>query len=105
VLCVERARIFRARWCQAGVTRRKPGEKVGPNEVVAELFSSELQQKYNDARDRFNQQTDRAARITQQLNELPPVEAFISKRLELEQQQTEARGAARIAEAEMKAQI
>ena len=55
LLPVEIAQIFAPNEGQVRVIRRKPGEKVGPDEVVAELYSSELQQKYSDAQGEVQQ--------------------------------------------------
>jgi hypothetical protein len=58
LLPVEIAQIFPAGEGRVVEVRRKPGEKVGPNDAVVALFSSDLQDKYNQTQIKFSQATD-----------------------------------------------
>jgi len=103
IIPVEIHQIFPAMEGQVRVIRRKPGEKIGPNEAVVELYSSELQQKYSEVQDRFNQMNGQAARLVQQLSVLGQGDAVASQRLEKELELAKARSGAQAAANEMKA--
>ena len=55
LLPVEISQIYPLR---EGIVRellRKPGEKIGPNDAIVDLFSTDLQREYTDAQSEFNQ--------------------------------------------------
>ena len=105
ILPVEVAQLFAPAEGQVKLIRRKPGEKIGPNEPVVELFSSDLQDKYKQALSKFNESSARLQTITRHIQEVGSSEAALTQRQQLEQMQTDALGAARAAESELKALI
>ena len=59
LLPVEIAQIFPVRDGQVRQIRRKPGEKVGPNEAIVELFSADLDRDYSQALQKYVVQSAR----------------------------------------------
>ena len=105
LLPVEIAQIFPAREGQVRAISRKPGEKVGSNEAVVDLFSSELQKDYSQAQNGFLHAQGKVETLKRAINELGMAEVNQSKRLEPELQLSDARDAKDSAEREMKALV
>src|SRR4029079_8731198 len=91
VVRVGSARIFPAREGQVRAISRKPGEKVGSNEAVVDLFSSELQKDYSQAQNGVLHAQGKVETLKRAINELGMAEVNQSKRLELELQLSDAR--------------
>lgn len=99
---VEIAQIFPSREGRIVEIRRKPGEKVGPNDAIVELFSADLAREYTQSLDKFITQSGRRDKIKQQLKEIGSGEDALRLRVELNQQLNDARLNAEIAEVEIR---
>jgi hypothetical protein len=84
ILPVEIAQIFPADEGRVVEMRRKPGEEVGTNEVVATLYSSTLLKNYREAQDQFLLANDKAIRLQQQINLLAATDPQQARQLDLE---------------------
>ena len=86
LLPVEIAQIFPADEAQVIEIRRKPGEEVGPNEVVATLRSTALAEKYRQAQSQRDLATASYQKYSQQIQQLGATDLPTTRQLELERE-------------------